>query len=65
MRTFLILAALFFFLHSNFAPSWGAPAANWALVVVALSYFGGAASKIKLPRQNRIYNNDYYDQQHH
>jgi hypothetical protein len=57
MRTLLILAGLFFFLHSGWAPTWGAPLANWSLLLVA--------TKAKIPyRRNRLYDNDYYDQQH-
>jgi hypothetical protein len=62
MRTLLILAGLFFFLHSSWAPSWGAHLANWSLLLAALSYFGGMASKISY-RRNRLYDNDYYDKQ--
>lgn len=65
MRTLLILAGLFFFLHSSWAPAWGAHLANWSLLLVALVFFGGVASKAKIPyRRNRMYDNDYYDQQH-
>lgn len=66
MRTLLILAGFFFFLHSSWAPSWGAHLANWGLLVLALSYFGGLSSKAKISyRRNRLYDNDYYDQQHY
>ncbi|QIL78395.1 hypothetical protein [Hymenobacter sp. HDW8] len=65
MRTFLILGALFFFLHSSWAPSWGQHLANWGLVLVALGFLGGMASKSKIRYQrNRYYDNDFYDQQH-
>ena len=65
MRTFLICAALFYFLHTSWAPTWGHHVANWAGIVYVLSLVGGATSKMKIPYQrNRYYDNDYYDQQH-
>jgi hypothetical protein len=66
MRTLLISAGLFFFLHSSYGPSWGGTFANAVLLLVAFGFFGGLSSKAKIPyRKNRLYDNDYYDQQHH
>lgn len=66
MRYFLILAGLFFFLHSSHAPTWGPAFANFCLLMVALSVAAGVSSKAKINyRRNRLYDNDYYDQQHH
>jgi hypothetical protein len=66
MRTLLILAALFYFLHSSWAPSWGAPLANWALVLAALTYFGGVSKRLNIPyHRNRYYDNDYYHNDYH
>ena len=64
MRTLLVFAGLFFFLHSSWAPSWGAHLANWSLLLVAFFYFGGVAAKANISyRRNRFYDNDYYDKQ--